>query len=42
MAWLYRSRKRCDAIPTYVSGVDMWRRGPGAANSSVMTNFAAT
>jgi hypothetical protein len=34
----------CDAphIPTYVSGVDMWRRGSGAANSSVMTNFAAT
>ena len=26
----------------YVSGVDMWRRGPGAANFAVMTTFAAT
>jgi hypothetical protein len=29
-------------ILIYVSGVDMWRRGPGAANSGVTTNFAAT
>jgi hypothetical protein len=42
MGWLYRSRKRCGAILIYVSGVDMWRRGPGAANSGVTTNFAAT
>ena len=29
-------------IPTYVSGVDMWRRGPGAADSAVIWNFADT
>jgi hypothetical protein len=42
MAWLYRSRKRCDAIPTYVSGEDMWRRCHAARDSAGSVSFAAT
>jgi hypothetical protein len=29
-------------IPIYVSGLDMWRRRPGAADSAAISNFAAT
>jgi hypothetical protein len=29
-------------IRTYVSGVDMWRRGPGAADSAAFSHFADT
>jgi hypothetical protein len=42
MAWLYKSRKRCGAIPIYVSGAIMWRLVPSARNSAVMPTFAAT
>jgi len=29
-------------IPTYVSGVNMWRRGPGATDSAAFSDFADT
>jgi hypothetical protein len=42
MGWLFRSRKRCGAIPIYVSGADMWRSRPVARNSALTMGFAAT
>ncbi|MER9345370.1 hypothetical protein NKI41_32575 [Mesorhizobium sp. M0601] len=39
---LCRFRRRWAGIPIYVSVVDMWRRGPEAANSAVIASFAAT
>jgi hypothetical protein len=42
MAWLCRSRKRGGAIPIYVSGVDMWRRGQAARDSTASEGLAAT